>query len=90
MLPMMKVLAWVNDLAVLWLVISSVAFAYQLVAYVAGYVPHHIMPLVKVISGTEQAVPVAYSWSAIGAIVSAVICASSALALVVIRWVRRR
>ena len=47
----------------LTLVGSGLLFAWQLAAYVTGNIPDHILPVVEVLSGTQEAVPIAYSWT---------------------------
>jgi hypothetical protein len=62
---------------------SALLIVWQLMAYVTDSIPNHILPLVRLLSGTQEAVPVAYSWtiwigvfSALGFVVSlaALVC----------------
>lgn len=50
---------------VAWLGIgaSALLLAWQLWAYSTDSIPNHILPLVHLLSGTQEAVPVAYSWT---------------------------
>ncbi|MFT5467086.1 MAG: hypothetical protein ACI8UO_002189 [Verrucomicrobiales bacterium] len=43
--------------------VSGLLFIWQLVAYLTDNIPDHILPLVKILSGTQESVPVAYSWT---------------------------
>ena len=45
------------------LVGSGLLLAWQLAAYVTDNIPDHILPIVEVLSGTQEAVPVAYMWT---------------------------
>jgi hypothetical protein len=46
------------------LVVSALLLLWQLAAYLTDSIPDHLLPFVRLISGTEQAVPVAYMWTA--------------------------
>lgn len=50
-------LAWVG------LAISGLLLAWQFVAYLTENVPGHILPLVRLLAGTMESVPVAYMWT---------------------------
>lgn len=50
---------------VLWsvLIASGLLIAWQAWAYFAGRMPDHLLPWVRLLSGTQESVPVAYSWA---------------------------
>lgn len=54
-----------NITKLLWLclVVSLGLIGWQTFAYFTGKIPHHILPLVVQISGTQEAIPMAYSWT---------------------------
>jgi len=37
--------------------------AWQLVVLITGCYPDHLLPAVKVLSGSQESIPVAYSWT---------------------------
>jgi hypothetical protein len=43
--------------------VSGLLLVWQFVAYLTDSIPGHILPLVRLISGTEQQIPVAYDWT---------------------------
>ncbi len=49
----------------LWFVLiaSGLLIIWQTFAYLSGQIPDHILPLVIRVSGTQEAVPVAYAWT---------------------------
>ena len=44
--------------------VSAGLLSWQLFAYLTGTIPGHILPVVILISGSEESIPLAYSWSA--------------------------
>lgn len=42
---------------------SLLLIAWQLTAYLTDRIPGHILPVVRVLSGTQEAVPIAYTWT---------------------------
>ena len=48
-----------------WIIlgVSGLLLLWQFVAYLTDSIPGHILPLVRLISGTEQQIPVAYDWT---------------------------
>jgi len=45
------------------LILSAALLAWQTVAFVTGNIPEHILSLVVLLSGTQESVPIAYSWT---------------------------
>ena len=43
--------------------VSVLLIVWQLAAYLTDSIPGHILPLVRLISGTQEDIPVAYSWT---------------------------
>ena len=43
--------------------IFTALLVWQLLVLATGSYPEHIQPVVKLLSGTEQVVPVAYAWT---------------------------
>lgn len=54
---------FIKNTAIVSLAFFSVLLGWQLFVLVSGNYPEHIMPMVKIFNGTEQALPVAYSWT---------------------------
>jgi len=79
-----------NRLAVTGFAASSLAIAYQVGAYAFGFIPQHILPLVRLLSGTQEAVPVAYSWTVKFAVISVAVFVASACLTIGLRLARRR
>lgn len=79
-----------NRLAAAGLAVSSVAIAYQMGAYAFDCIPDHILPLVRLLSGTQEAVPVAYSWTVLLAVLSTLVFVVSFCIVVGLRFARRR
>jgi hypothetical protein len=79
-----------NRLAVAGLAASSLAIAYQIGAYALGCIPEHILPLVNLLSGTHEAIPVAYSWTVRLAVFSVIVFVGSSIMIICLRLAGHR
>ncbi len=63
---------------------SSLLVGWQIVAYLHGNIPGHILPLVRLLCGTKEDIPVAFDWTVRLAFLSAgaLVCS-----LVMLGWV---
>lgn len=54
-----------NFMAAAWGLLASswLLLVWQIVAFLTNSIPGHILPLVYLTSGTEEAIPVAYTWT---------------------------
>jgi hypothetical protein len=64
--------------------------AWQLGAYLTGRIPNHILPLVHLLSGTQEAIPVAYMWTLKIGVLSVLMFIGSLAALCCLHILRRR
>jgi hypothetical protein len=76
-----------NLARLIWIVfgISLALLIWQGVAFFTGNIPRHILPAVVMLSGTQESIPVAYSWTLDIGILS-VLGILSASASLLIRW----
>ncbi|MCP5559718.1 MAG: hypothetical protein H7A55_18375 [Verrucomicrobiaceae bacterium] len=70
--------------------VSALLIVWQLAAYLNGRIPNHILPFVLLLSGTEEAVPVAYSWTLMIGALSALTCLGSLITLICAHLILRR
>ena len=69
----------IRAIAIISLAFFVVLFGWQLFVLITGSYPEHILPAVKIISGTQESVPVAYAWTLRLAVITVVgLLASSA------------
>lgn len=68
--------------------VSAGLLSWQLFAYLTGTIPVHILPVVILISGSEESIPLAYSWSAKLALLSIMGVVIPATILVVQRLIQ--
>ncbi len=54
---------FIKNTSILSLAFFSALLVWQLFVLISGNYPEHIMPMVKIFNGTQQALPVAYSWT---------------------------
>jgi hypothetical protein len=54
---------FIKNTSIVSLAFFFTLFGWQLFVLISGNYPEHIMPMVKIFNGTEQALPVAYSWT---------------------------
>ncbi len=75
----------------LWFVLiaSGLLIIWQGLAFFSDRIPNHILPLVRLLSGTQESIPVAYSWTLRLGLLSVVAFVSSALLLVWQHFTRR-
>ena len=73
-----------NYIIAAWFVfaVSGLLVAWQIVAYLTDSIPDHILPLVHLLSGKHEAIPVAYTWTMKIAVVSSLAFLGSLIALV--------
>lgn len=69
---------------------SSGLVAWQIAAYLHGNIPGHILPLVRLLCGTREDIPVAFDWTVRLAFLSAgaLVCSLFALGWVLC-WIYR-
>jgi len=75
----------------LWflLVATGLLIIWQAFAFFTGRIPDHILPLVRLLSGAHEAVPVAYAWTLRLGLLSIVAFIGAGLALVCLHFTRR-
>lgn len=76
----------------LWLAVitSGLLIGWQGFAFFSGRIPDHILPLVRLLSGTQEAIPIAYAWTPRLGLLSAAVFIGSALGLGWLRFTRKR
>ena len=76
---------------ILWviLVASGLLVAWQAFVFFTDGYPDHIMPLVLLLSGSEEAVPVAYSWTLRVGLLSVALFAGTGILLGLLHFSRK-
>lgn len=64
---------------------STALIVWQMTAYLTGHVPDHIMPLVHLLSGEHEDIPMAYDWTLRIGLASVAIFGGSIATLAAIR-----
>ncbi len=62
----------VRLISMISLIFFVVLLGWQLLVLTTGNYPEHILPAVKIFSGTEESIPVAYAWTVRLAVITAV------------------
>lgn len=77
---------------VLWFVLiaSGLLIGWQGIAFMEDRIPDHILPVVRLLSGTQEDVPVAYAWTVRLGLFSVVAFFGSGVVLVWLRFTRRK
>jgi hypothetical protein len=72
------------------LVASGLLIAWQVFAFFTGRIPDHILPLVRLLSGSHESVPVAYAWTMRLGLLSVAAFLGAGFLLVWLRVTRKR
>jgi hypothetical protein len=72
------------------LVASGLVIAWQAFAFFTGQIPHHILPLVRLLSGSQESVPVAYAWTMRLGLLSVVAFLGAGFLLAWLHFTRKR